>query len=67
MFDLLKAITAIENRLAEAWAHNESGQQYQAINALELVLNDLNNELHAEMIAMEEFAQQFNNENLEVY
>ena len=61
MFDLIKAINITENRLAELHAHNDSnGYHFQAIEALEMVLNDLNNELHAEMLIMEQYAQEFN-------
>jgi len=53
MMDLIKAINIVENTLAEYWEHNETGQHYQAIDALESVLNKLNNELHAEELLME--------------
>lgn len=59
----MKSVSIVEGRLAEFWQHNETGQHYAAISALELVLNDLNNELHAEMLVMEQFAQEFNGGN----
>ena len=65
MFDLIKAATIVENRLAELHAHNDSnGYHMQAIGALELVLNDLNNQLHAEMLLMEQYAKEFENETV---
>lgn len=59
MFDTMKAIELVEGRKAEYEAHNETGQHYQAIGALELILNDLNNELHSQMLVMDQFAQEF--------
>lgn len=63
MFDTLKAISLVEGRLAEYQAHNETGQHFQAIGALELVLNDLNNELHAQMLVMDQFAKEIEDGN----
>jgi hypothetical protein len=61
MFDLIKALNIVENRLAELHAHNDSnGYHMEAISTLELVVNDLNNELHAEMLIMDQYAQEFN-------
>jgi hypothetical protein len=63
MFDLMKAIGIVENRLAELQEHSDGRYHSEAISALELVLNDLNNELHAEMITMDQFAAEFEQEN----
>lgn len=53
MFDLVRSIKIVETSLAEYWEHNDSGQHYPAIDALESVLNKLRNELHAEELLME--------------
>lgn len=64
MFDLVRAINIVEGRLAEYQQHSDGRYHQEAIAALELVLNDLNNELHAEMLIMEQFAAEFEQEKL---
>ncbi len=61
-----KMIELVEGKLAEAWDHNESGKQYGYIDALEMILSELRNALHAEMLVMEDFAKQFEMESASV-
>jgi len=63
MFDLMKAIGIVENRLAELQEHSDGRYHSEAISALELVLNDLNNELHAQMLVMDQFAKEIEDGN----
>lgn len=58
MFEYEKMIELLEGKIAEAWAHNESGQQYNAIEALESVLNVLRNEQQAIIGTMDLFAME---------
>lgn len=60
MFEIIKSIEKLEGMLAEAWEHNESGQQYRYIDGIEAALNVLRNELHAQELVMDMYAQEAN-------
>lgn len=66
MFDLIKAISIVENKICMYRADSEA-QPYRdnagEIAALESVLNDLNNELHAQMLVMDQFAKEIEDGN----
>jgi len=61
MFDLIRSISIVENHISNYAAEAEA-QPYRdnkaVISALELVLNDLNNELHAQMVTMDLYAKE---------
>lgn len=60
MFELIKCIEKLEGMLAEAWDHNESGQQYRYIDGIEAALNVLRNELQAQILIMDSLAMEAN-------
>lgn len=70
MLETLKAINIVENRLAGYKAHATASPYFdnaKQIEALEFVLQDLNEELEAEMRRLDAYAEQLNINELEVY